>query len=58
MAMNVKEFISFDRIEIGKDGRSIPIYKRTEMHLSKEEVLEVRAHKEQMKLKVSHSWKY
>lgn len=56
--MNVKTFISFDRMDEGSDGRKIPIYKRSEMFLSKEEVLEARKHREEMKLKVSSSWKY
>lgn len=56
--MGIKEFISFDRMDEDKCGRKIPIYRRTEFHLNKEEVLEVRTNKEQMKLKVSSDWKY
>jgi hypothetical protein len=53
MSMNLKTFVDYERLEHDRNGRKIHVYRKREMYLDKEEALESRKHRENLKLNVS-----
>lgn len=52
MSNNTKIFINFERYEMDKKGKRIPIWRKREYALSKAEVVVAKANRENLKVNV------
>lgn len=53
MSNSIKTFVSFERFDYHKTGKKVSIYRKTTLELSKEEVIEARKHRENLRLNVT-----